>query len=69
LKIRLLRELREKLGWEVDGLRIRRAKHPDGRLLELKEYICQYGVEPGSYATCLPRLIPKRPSDREGRPD
>ena len=43
-KSRLLRELREKHGWDIDRLHVKRAKHPDGRLLEMGEFSKEYSA-------------------------
>ena len=59
-KARLLKQLRDKYGWEIERLRVIRARHPDGRLLSLQDYTRNYGIPLGDYATGLPRLIMKR---------
>jgi len=56
-KVRLLKELREKHGWEVDRMRVKRARHRDGRLLTVEEYVENYSIKQGRYSTLLPRLI------------
>lgn len=55
-KVRLLKELSEKHGWEIDRLRILRAKHRDGRMLSIPDFIHSYGLEQGAYMTRLERL-------------
>ncbi|MDO8473790.1 MAG: hypothetical protein Q7T05_08270, partial [Dehalococcoidia bacterium] len=55
-KSRMLRILRESFGWDIDRLKVKRAKHPDGRLLGMGDF----GREYGSMAfptTKLPRLV------------
>ena len=64
-KVRLLRELQEKHGWEVEGIRIKKARHPDGRLLTLQEYAAEYGVEIGRSITTIPRLLTKAARERQ----
>lgn len=58
-KVKLLRVLRDQHGWEIERVRIKRARHPDGRLLTVPEYVHQYSLEQGHYATCLYRLVTK----------
>ena len=43
-KSRLLRELREKYGWEIDRMQVKRGRHPDGRLLEMGEFSKEYSA-------------------------
>ncbi|RJQ29899.1 MAG: hypothetical protein C4589_04220, partial [Peptococcaceae bacterium] len=51
-KSRLLKELKEKFGWEIDRLRVKRARHPDGRLMEIGEFNKEYS----SMAMSITRL-------------
>lgn len=56
-KARLLEELRDKHGWEIGRMRVSKPRHPDGRLMTVAEYVHNYSLEQGRYATCLHRLI------------
>jgi acetyl-CoA decarbonylase/synthase complex subunit alpha len=58
-KVKLLRLLAEEHGWEIDTKkgRIIKARHRDGRLLPVGDYVEEYGFKPGQYATYLPRLV------------
>ncbi|MBI2857459.1 MAG: hypothetical protein HYX90_00155 [Chloroflexi bacterium] len=63
-KSRLLRMLREDHGWDIDRLKVKRARHPDGRLMD----IGQYGKEYGAMAfptTKLPRLVSRKRSEKK----
>ena len=55
-KSRLLRLLRENYGWEVDRLQVKRARHPDGRLLTPGEFSKEYGAM-AAPVTKLPRMV------------
>ncbi|MFH1625619.1 MAG: hypothetical protein ABID54_10780, partial [Pseudomonadota bacterium] len=59
VRLQLLAILREKYGWEIQGLTIKKARHRDGRLLPLQDFIKEYGTEQGRYITKLHRLIIK----------
>jgi len=61
-KSRLLKELKEKHGWEVDRMRAKKAKHPDGRLLEMGEFFNQYSAM-ALHVTKLPRMISRTQED------
>jgi len=52
--------LREQHGWEAEGMKIRKAKHRDGRLLTMSEFASSYGVEQGLYLSRLRSQLPKR---------
>ena len=56
-KFKLLKELQDKYGWEVDRMRITKYKHPDGRLMTAAEYAKSYEIEQGRYCTYVPRLV------------
>jgi CO dehydrogenase/acetyl-CoA synthase alpha subunit len=56
-KARLLRILREKHGWEIERLRIKKARDRDGNLRSQDEIITYYGIEQGRYSTHLPRYL------------
>jgi acetyl-CoA decarbonylase/synthase complex subunit alpha len=55
-KGRLLKELKEKHGWEVERLAIKKVKHPDGRILDMAEFKEEYSAM-GTHITHLPRLV------------
>jgi CO dehydrogenase/acetyl-CoA synthase alpha subunit len=57
-KTKMLRELAEKQGWEVERLNIKRAKLPDGRLVDMETFQNEFGCMGGVYPTRLPRLFP-----------
>jgi len=57
-KMKILKRLKEEHGWEVERIVIKRAKHPDGRLLTLDEFDKQYSARTRPI-TKLPRLLPK----------
>jgi CO dehydrogenase/acetyl-CoA synthase alpha subunit len=52
----ILKWLQEKRGWETERMRIKRARHPDGRLLTLEELDQQYSART-RHVTKLPRLL------------
>ena len=55
-RVALLKELREKYGWEVDRLKVKKRVHPDGRLLSIGEFNSEWGVTTDAY-TKLPRMV------------
>lgn len=56
-KSRMLTELRENHGWEVERLRARKAKHPiTGEIMDMGRFSEQYGAQ-GLPVTRLPRLL------------
>lgn len=66
-KAKVLRLLEEEHGWEIDKKRgrILKVRHRDGRLLELGDFIENYGFKAGQYVTGLKRLVYKPRADRE----
>jgi CO dehydrogenase/acetyl-CoA synthase alpha subunit len=52
----ILKWLREKRGWETERMKIKRARHPDGRLLPLAEFDQEYSART-RHVTKLPRLL------------
>jgi acetyl-CoA decarbonylase/synthase complex subunit alpha len=60
----ILKELREKHGWEVERFTAKKAKHPDGRVLDLAEFQQQYDSALGMPVNRLGRLLAK-PSAEE----
>ncbi|MFZ2071532.1 MAG: hypothetical protein WAV32_08075 [Halobacteriota archaeon] len=65
-RMELLKKLQEEYGWEIEGTRIKRARHRSGELMEMSEYNNKYGIQLGRYATLVPRLI-TRSSDEESK--
>ena len=53
----LLRKLKEEHGWEIEGMRIKRARHRSGELMEMAEYNKKYGIQLGRYSTLVKRLV------------
>jgi len=47
-------------GWETEGMKVKRAKHRDGRLMTLSEFAASYGMEQGIYCTRIRSQLPKR---------
>jgi CO dehydrogenase/acetyl-CoA synthase alpha subunit len=47
-------------GWETEGMKIKKAKHRDGRLMTLSELAASYGMEQGIYSTGLRSQLPLR---------
>ena len=43
-KMLMLKELREKYGWEVERLTVKKARMPDGRLVDMEEYYNTYVI-------------------------
>ncbi|MFC1944215.1 hypothetical protein ACFLX5_01775 [Chloroflexota bacterium] len=67
-KVSMLKELREKHGWEVERLAVNKAKHPDGRLLDIAQLMKEYSVI-ATHVNRHPRMI-SRPDgwrNKEGK--
>ncbi len=47
-------------GWETEGMKIKRAKHRDGRMMTMSEFAASYGMEQGIYCTRLRSQLPLR---------
>ena len=56
----LLRKLEQEHGWEIEGMRIKRARHRSGELMDMQEYNEKYGIQLGRYSTLVPRLITRK---------
>ena len=56
----LLRKLGEEHGWEIEGMKIKRARHRSGELMDMQEYNKRYGIQLGRYSTLVPRLITRK---------
>ncbi len=59
-RMELLRKLEQEHGWEIEGMRIKRARHRSGELMDMAEYNRRYGIQLGRYSTLVPRLIVNR---------
>ena len=57
-KAKMLRELADKHGWEVERLNLKRAKHPDGRLVDMETMQNEFSCMGGVYPTRVPRMFP-----------
>lgn len=60
MRSKLLKILKEEHGWETDYARIFKAKHRDGRLLDIWTYNKEYGVAESRYYTHAPELLSKK---------
>ncbi len=56
-KVELLRKLEKEHGWVIEGMRIKRARHRSGELMDMEEYNNKYGIQLGRYSTLVPRLV------------
>ena len=59
-RAKLLKILREEHGWETDYARVFKAKHRDGRLLDIWRFNQEYGVGESRYYTHTPELLSKK---------
>jgi len=58
-RAKLLKVLREEYGWETDHARVFKAKHRDGRLLDVWTFNREYGIAESRYFTHAPELLSK----------
>jgi acetyl-CoA decarbonylase/synthase complex subunit alpha len=56
-RMRLLKILRDEHGWEVERTTANRVRNRNGELVTMDQYIDNYGIKQGRYATMLKRLI------------
>jgi len=56
-RMRLLKILRDEYGWEVDRTSATRVRNRDGELVSMEQYIEEYGIKQGRYATMMKRLV------------
>ncbi len=56
----LLRKLEQEHGWEIEGMKIKRARHRSGEMMDMEEYNKKYGIQLGRYSTLVPRLIARK---------
>jgi len=59
-RAKLLKVLREEHGWETDYARVFKARHRDGRLLDIWKFNEEYGVGESRYYTHAPELLSKK---------
>ncbi len=64
-RIKLIKMLRDELGWEGEALKVTRARNRDGKLLTLSEFNTSYGMELGRYHCRLARLLPRTIRDKK----
>ncbi|KAF5433100.1 acetyl-CoA decarbonylase/synthase complex subunit alpha [Candidatus Methanophagaceae archaeon] len=62
-RMELLKKLEVEHGWEIEGTRIKRARHRSGELMDMSEYNEKYGIQLGRYSTLVPRLITRSDED------
>ena len=56
-RMKYLKILREKYGWEITGATVNKVKDRGGNMVTLDQYTNEYGIKQGRYATMVPRLI------------
>ncbi|MCP4716141.1 MAG: hypothetical protein GY868_13575, partial [Deltaproteobacteria bacterium] len=56
-RMKFLKILREKYGWDIEGATVKRVKDRNGNLVSVEQYTNEYGIKQGRYATMIPRLI------------
>ncbi|MFC1823803.1 4Fe-4S dicluster domain-containing protein [Thermodesulfobacteriota bacterium] len=56
-RMKLLKMLRDEFGWEVDRTQVTKVKNRAGKLVGLEEYVDNYGLKQGAYATMVKRLV------------
>ncbi|MFC1999410.1 hypothetical protein ACFLXE_01445 [Chloroflexota bacterium] len=64
---RMVKLLGEEQGWEVEGVKIIKARHRDGSLQPLAEFASTYGMEQGIYGTMLFSQLPTRLREKSER--
>jgi anaerobic carbon-monoxide dehydrogenase, CODH/ACS complex subunit alpha len=55
---RIVNLLGKEHGWEANGMKLSKARHRDGRVMNMSEFAASYGMEQGIYST---RLISQTP--------
>ncbi len=63
-RIRLMNELTGKHGWKIEGMAVRQIPLPDGRVVDQKQYVKEYGAG-GAPVTRVPRLCIKSLHERK----
>ncbi len=56
-RMRFLKLLRDEYGWEVDRTTATKVKNRDGKMVSMGQYIDEYGIKQGRYATMMKRLV------------
>lgn len=56
-RMRFLKILKEEHGWEVDRTTASRVKNRDGKLVSMEQYLEEYAIKQGRYATLVKRLV------------
>jgi acetyl-CoA decarbonylase/synthase complex subunit alpha len=56
-RMRFLKILRDEHGWEIERTTANRVRNRNGDLVSMEQYIEEYGIKQGRYATMLERLI------------
>ena len=57
---RMVNLLGSEYGWETEGVKVKRAKNRDGKLMTMSEFSANYGMEQGIYTTRLRTQLPLR---------
>ncbi len=57
---RIVNLLGSEHGWEANGMKLTKAKHRDGRVMNMSEFAASYGMEQGIYSTRLVSQSPLR---------
>jgi acetyl-CoA decarbonylase/synthase complex subunit alpha len=57
---RIVNLLGKEHGWEANGMKLTKAKHRDGRIMNMSEFAASYGMEQGIYSTRLISGMPLR---------
>jgi len=61
---RIVNLLGKEHGWEANGMKLTKAKHRDGRVMNMSEFAASYGMEQGIYSTRLISAMPLRLRDK-----
>ncbi len=61
---RIVNLLGKEHGWTADGMKLTKAKHRDGRIMNMSEFAASYGMEQGIYSTRLISGMPLRLRDK-----
>jgi len=61
---RIVNLLGKEHGWEANGMKLTKAKHRDGRIMNMSEFAANYGMEQGIYSTRLISGMPLRLRDK-----
>jgi len=61
---RIVNLLGKEHGWQADGMKLTKAKHRDGRVMNMSEFAASYGMEQGIYSSRLISQMPLRLRDK-----